>query len=84
MSSWASAWAMDISGVTPIERLVLIYLADCHDPSRNEVVCSDEWLADKTGLDITQLRGVLGSLRMAGLVDKDGHDLNLMRPRAVS
>ena len=82
MSSMASAWAMDLPGLGPHERLVLLLVAECHDPSTHIVDCDMDWVREKSGLENDDARKAVSGLMERGLMG-ESFQLNIRQPRAV-
>lgn len=68
MSLWASNWAMGQKDLTPLSKLVLIHMADCHSgqTGRCEVTVAD--LADLCGVTDEAVNGSLAELSGVGLI----------------
>ena len=71
MSHEATNWAMKVRGIEPIEKLVLLFLADCHD---HYLGCraSLEWLSVQCEISISQLQDILDKLKHDDLIHHGG------------
>lgn len=67
MSHEATLWAVSARDVPLDERMVLVYLADCHCPD-NGCLMTPERLAKEAGIDVSELRGILERLEARGKV----------------
>lgn len=67
MSHEATLWAVRACDVPLDERMVLVYLADCHCPD-NGCLVTPERLAKEAGIDVSELRGILDRLEARGKV----------------
>lgn len=67
MSHEATLWAVRACDVPLDERMVLVYLADCHCPD-NGCLVTPELLAKEAGIDVGELRGILDRLEARGKV----------------
>lgn len=91
MSSMATSWAFDAEDLNPPERLVLLLLADCHDPSTGVCETTDAWLGRRSNMDRDELHSALRTLFGLGLIngfDRSGectqYFLNIQKPRRVA
>lgn len=69
MSHEATLWAVRACDVPLDERMVLVYLADCHCPDNGCLVTADR-LAKDAGIDVAELRGILDRLEARGKIVK--------------
>ncbi|AOZ69584.1 hypothetical protein LPB142_09870 [Rhodobacter xanthinilyticus] len=67
MSHEATLWAVRACDVPLDERMVLVYLADCHCPD-NGCLVTPERLAKEAGIDVSELHGILDRLEARGKV----------------
>lgn len=72
MSHDATAWAIKVYDVPLEERMVLIYLADCHCPD-NGCLVRPERLAAETRIELAELRRLLDSLEARGKIARVGN-----------
>lgn len=91
MSSMATAWAFDAPDLNPPERVVLLLLADCHDPSTGVCEATDRWLGERSNMDRDQINDALRTLFGLGLIsgyDRNGshtrYFLDIKKPRRVA
>lgn len=69
MSHEATLWAVRAFDVPLDERMVLVYLADCHCPD-NGCLVTPKRLAKEAGIDVGELRGILERLEARGKIVK--------------
>ncbi|MEM9360720.1 MAG: helix-turn-helix domain-containing protein [Pseudomonadota bacterium] len=69
MSHVATAWAFDIRHLKPATKIVLLILADCHNPEHG-CFPSQEFLADACEMSVRSVRDHLSKLEELGLISR--------------
>jgi len=70
VSHAATAWAFNLRGLTPGQKVVLLHLADCHSVEKG-CFPSQQWLADACEISERTLREYLNALEGLGLIIRE-------------
>lgn len=68
MSLRASHWAMGQKDLTPLSKLVLIHMADCHSGQTGRCEVTEDDLADLCGVTCAAVNACLDELCARGLI----------------
>lgn len=71
MSHKATNWAFEQRGLKPAQRVVLLYLADCHNPGQGGAFPSQKKLAELCEISRSALNTNLDQLESAGLIARE-------------
>ena len=71
MSIKAISWAIEVDGIKPGSKLVLMLLADAHNGQTGECFPHQERIAERAGMGISTVKDHLRLLEEAGLIRRD-------------